>query len=65
MKSKTPAERFRPIVDALLRPIVARLSRMEGLLIEIRAEQDTKIKKLKKLQQQFDELAAAVKRRLS
>ena len=64
MKKRTPVESLRPIVDTLLRPIRARLSRMEDLLIEMRAEQDVKLKKINKLQQQFEELAKTVKRRL-
>jgi hypothetical protein len=53
-----------PIVTAVIRPVSTRLSRMEDLLIEMRAEQDVKLKKINKLQQQFEELTETVKRRL-
>jgi hypothetical protein len=52
------------IVAAVVRPVSTRLSRMEDLLIEMRAEQDVKLKKINKLQQQFEELTRTVKRRL-
>jgi hypothetical protein len=52
------------IVAAVIRPVSTRLSRMEDLLIEMRAEQDVKLKKINKLQQQFEELTHTVKRRL-
>jgi len=38
---------------------------MEDLLIEMRAEQDVKLKKLNKLQQQVDELTETMTRRLN
>jgi hypothetical protein len=53
-----------PIVAAVVRPVSTRLSRMENLLIEMRAEQDVKLKKINKLQEQFDELTETVRRRL-
>ena len=37
---------------------------MEDLLIEMRVEHDVKLKKINKLQQQFEELTRTVKRRL-
>jgi hypothetical protein len=52
------------IVAAVVRPVSTRLSRMEALLIEMRSEQDVKLKKINKLQQQFDELTETLKRRL-
>ncbi len=52
------------IVAAVVRPVSTRLSRMEDLLIEMRAEQDVKLKKINRLQQQFDELTETLKRRL-
>jgi hypothetical protein len=55
--------RVPPIVAAVVRPVSIHLSRMEDLLIEMRAEQDVKLKKINKLQQQFDELAKTVKGR--
>ena len=46
------------------RPVSTRLLRMENLLLEMRAEQDVKLEKINKLQQQFEELTETVKRRL-
>ena len=62
-KKKAP-RRVPPVIAAVIRPVSTRLSRMEDLLIEMRAEQDVKLKKINKLQQQFEELAKSVKRRL-
>jgi hypothetical protein len=59
VRGKVPA-----IVAAVVRPVSTRLSRMEDLLLEMRAEQDVKLKKIVRLQQQFDELTETVKRRL-
>ena len=53
-----------PMVAAIVRPVSTRLSRMEDLLLEMRAEQDVKLKKINKIQQQFEELTKTVKRRL-
>jgi hypothetical protein len=52
-----------PIVAAVVRPVSSRLSRMEDLLIEMRAEQDVKLKKINRLQEQVDELTETIKRR--
>jgi hypothetical protein len=54
----------RRIVAAIGRPLSARLSRMEDLLIEMRAEQDVKLKKIKKLQEQVNELTETIRGRL-
>ena len=53
------------IIAAVVRLVSTRLSRMEDLLIEMRAEQDVNLKKIKRLQDQFDELLRTVKRRLT
>ena len=64
MRIKKKARRKVPfIVAAVVRPVSTRLSRMEDLLIEMRAAQDVKLKKINRLQEQFDELTEAVKRR--
>ena len=64
MRTKKKARRkVPPIVATVLRPVSTRLSRMEDLLIEMRGEQDVKLKKINKLQQQFDELTESLKRR--
>jgi hypothetical protein len=52
-----------PIVAAVVRPVSTRLSRMEDLLMEMRAEQDVKLKKINRLQEQVDELTDTIKRR--
>jgi hypothetical protein len=65
MPIKKKARRKVPlIVAAVVRPVSTRLSRMEDLLIEMRAAQDVKLKKINRLQEQFDELSETVKRRL-
>ncbi len=65
MRTKKKARRkVPPIIAAVVRPVSTRLSRMEDLLIEMRAEQDVKLKKINRLQQQFEELTATVKGRL-
>jgi hypothetical protein len=62
-KKNTPRRRrVPPIVNAVLRPVATRLSRMEDLLTEMRHEQDVKLKKINKLQEQFDELVETLKR---
>jgi hypothetical protein len=53
---KTVRRKIPNIVTAVVQPVSKRLSRMEGLLIEMRAEQDVKLRKINKLQQQIDEL---------
>src|ERR1700692_2133982 len=65
MPTKKKARRkVPPIVAAVVRPVSTRLSRMEALLIEMRAEQDVKLKKINKLQQQFEELTETIKSKL-
>jgi hypothetical protein len=51
------------IVSAVVQPVSKRLSRMEALLIEMRTEQDVKLRKINKLQQQFDELTEVLTQR--
>ena len=66
MRPKKKVRRKLPsIVAAVVRPVSTRLSRMEDLLIEMRSEQDLKLKKINRLQEQVDELTATLKRRLS
>ena len=52
-----------PPLAATVRLVSTRLSRMEDLLIEMRTEQDVKLRKINKLQQGVDELTEAVRRR--
>jgi hypothetical protein len=61
---KKVRRKVQPMVAAVVRPVSTRLSRMEDLLIEMRAEQDVKLRKINKLQRQFEELTETVKRRL-
>jgi len=53
---KTERRKTPNIMTAVVQPVSKRLSRMEGLLIEMRSEQDVKLRKINKLQQQIDEL---------
>jgi hypothetical protein len=57
---KTVRRKMPRIVTAVVQPVSKRLSRMEGLLIEMRAEQDVKLRKINRLQQQIDELTEAL-----
>ncbi len=63
MPQKKARRKVSPLVAAVVRPVSTRLSRMEDLLIEMRAQQDVKLKKINKLQEQFDELTEAVRRK--
>ena len=66
MPTKRKARRkVPPIVAAIVRPVSTRLSRMEDLLIEMRVEQDVKLKKINSLQAQIEDLTDTVKRRLT
>ena len=49
-----------PIV-AVVQPVARRLSRMEGLLIEMRHEQDVKLKRIIALQVQLETLTEVVR----
>ena len=65
MPTKKKARRKVPtIFAAVVRPISTRLSRMEDLLIEMRREQDVKLRKINKLQAQFEALTEVVERKL-
>jgi flagellar hook-associated protein FlgK len=61
---KKARRRVSSALAAVVHPVSTRLSRMEDLLLEMRAEQDVKLKKINKIQQQFEELTKTVKRRL-
>jgi hypothetical protein len=62
-KKKTTRVTIPPVVAAVVRPVTTQLSRMEDLLIEMRDEQDVRLKKINKLQQQVDELTATLRQR--
>jgi hypothetical protein len=51
------------VAAAIVRPVSTRLSRMEDLLIEMRHEQDVKLKKINRLQERVDLLTEALKPR--
>jgi hypothetical protein len=55
----TPPPLVVDAVDVVVRRVGTRLSRMEALLLEMRAEQDVKLKKINKLQQLVEELTEA------
>jgi LmbE family N-acetylglucosaminyl deacetylase len=65
MVKKMARARVPPVVAAVVRPVNNRLSRMEDLLIEMRHEQDVKLKKINKLQEQVDALTETLRRRLA
>ena len=49
-----------PIVAAVVQPVTRRLARMEALLIEMRHEQDVKLKRITGLQEQVGILTEQV-----
>lgn len=53
------------MVAAVVRPVSTRLSRMEDLLIEMRHEQDVKLKRINRLQEQVGLLTEALKPRVA
>jgi len=64
MSKKVPATRRRklpPIVAAVVLPVAKRLARIEALLLEMRHEQDVKLKKLKELEIQLETLTEHVR----
>jgi Mg2+ and Co2+ transporter CorA len=65
LKKKIARVAVPPVVAAVVRPVNARLSRIEDLLIEMRNEQDVKLKKINKLQERVDVLTEALQRRLA
>jgi hypothetical protein len=50
-----------PIVAAVVQPVARRLSRIEGLLIEMRHEQDVHLRRITVLQEQVDTLTEHTK----
>jgi hypothetical protein len=64
MHPQKPTRRKIPLmVAAVVQPVSKRLSWMEALLIEMRTEQDVKLRKIDKLQLQIDELTEALTRK--
>jgi len=62
-KTTKPRVKIPPVVAAIVRPVSTRLSRMEDLLIEMRHEQDVKLKKINQLQERVDLLTEALQPR--
>jgi hypothetical protein len=50
-----------PVVAAVVRPVVTRLSRIEDLLHEMRHEQDVQLKRIAAIQLQLDALSDEVR----
>ena len=49
-----------PIVNAVVQPVTKRLARIEDLLLEMRNEQDVKLKRLDRIQKRLDDLTETV-----
>jgi hypothetical protein len=64
-KRKPAAARVKasPLILSVVRPVSTRLSRIEALLLEMRAVLDTQLKRIARLQLQIDALTMNVKRR--
>jgi hypothetical protein len=60
-KDNGPRRRRIPLVAAVVQPVAKRLARMEALLIEMRHEQDVKLKRIISLQDQIDKLTEHVR----
>jgi hypothetical protein len=59
-KKSAPHHRRQPIAVLIVKPVTARLARLESLLVEIRHEQDVKLKRLRKLEDALDALSDLV-----
>jgi hypothetical protein len=60
-KENAPRRPRVPAVVAVVQPVARRLAAMEALLIEMRHEQDVKLKRLRAIEQQLDELTEHVR----
>ena len=60
MKQRTARRTAPPIVNAVVQPVTKRLARIEDLLLEMRNEQDVKLKRLDKIQKRLDDLTETV-----
>jgi hypothetical protein len=63
LKKKKARVAIPPVVAAVVRPVNKRLARMEDLLFEMRSEQDVRLRKINKLQEQLDELTETLRQR--
>jgi hypothetical protein len=59
-RKKTNRRRVPSVVAAVVQPVARRLSRMESLLIEVRHEQDVKLRRIIELHQRIDALTEEV-----
>jgi hypothetical protein len=62
-KRAVAREKVPPVVLAVVRPVSTRLSRIEALLLEMRAALDAQIKRTARIQLQLDTLTLTAKRR--
>jgi hypothetical protein len=62
-KRAVARQKVPPVVRAVMRPVGKRLSRIEALLLEMRAALDAQIKRTARIQLQLDTLTLTVKRR--
>jgi hypothetical protein len=60
-KNARQRRRVPPIVAAVVRPVAARLARMEAILIEMRHEEDIRLKRINAIQTQLDTLTEHVR----
>jgi hypothetical protein len=56
MSKASPKRKALPLVAAVVQPVAKRLSRIEALLVEMRHEQDVKLKRIAAIQLQLDAL---------
>jgi LmbE family N-acetylglucosaminyl deacetylase len=63
-KTASGRRRVRPVLATVVQPVARRLARVEALLIEVRHEQDVKLKKIAALQSQLDTLNEYVRARI-
>ena len=64
-KKKASRPKVPQVLAAVVQPVTERLSRMEDLLIEMRAEQDKQLKRISRLERQIDELRATIEEQFS
>jgi hypothetical protein len=60
-KSPPPRRKVPPALVAVVQPVAKRLARMEALLIEMRHEQDVKLKRIISLEVQLDAIAEDIR----
>jgi hypothetical protein len=60
-KTNSKARSVPPLVAAVVKPVAQRLSRIETLLMELRFDQSTQLKRVTDLQVEMDVIAAEVR----